>query len=616
MKIEFIQRRPPALLTAATLTAIIATGCFQSSELTAQSPPTSDAVDDTPPTLEWVLTESDRNGPGNQRIRRLLVFVDSLAAAEIEPSIDRLLADRPYGRFLDATRMLYARWWEIDEDAVLEHALALESDVQFSTLSLVLTFWAADEPEKAWQWFEEHADVVQRNSGVTILREIARDDPPKALALYAESTVLHPSLTGGNPGFLYGTWANDDPAAAASHLDASSLSPSERSSAMLSIIPVWIRTDFDAAWEWAKSARQADERHRAMETAVSFLALSDLDKAETLMVEFPEGSARQSAIFNLVSNLQLEDPERAYQIMRKYGGTRMEGNILGRWAIHDADKALAAAKTQIPIGPRQKQAFNEIISIVARHDTEKAIEILEGFEHGSRLTHGASMIASRMAQRNLDEALKWAESLVDDDLKKAALSEVASRWLDTAAEKAAAYALDQNASGSSNDLLGLTLSRWVYKDPEACAQWIVDNLKESDQRSHLGSAVGHWAEHEPDAASEWTAALPESDTRDDCIGRLGSQWGYHHPAGGDQWLASLAKGKARDKAISNYATRAFEYFPEKAMEWCTRIDDPDLQKRAVQQNAYQYLRNQPDEARAWIRSSSLSDELKKSLLGE
>jgi len=616
MKTEFTHRRPSRLLVAGMLAGIIATGSLPSSELAAQTSPASEAAADTPVTLEWVLTESDRAGLGNERIRRLLAFVDSLDPSEIEPTIDRLLEDYADGRFHEATRMLYSRWWELDRDAALQHVLALEGDVQFSPMNLVMTLWAAANPMEAWQWFIENADTVHRSSGMPILREIVRDDPAKALKMYAESSVLHRSLNGSNPGFLYGFWATQDPAAAAAHLDASSLSPSERSSAMLSILTVWIRTDFDAAWKWAKSARQTDGRHRAMETAVSFLALSDLDKAESLLVEFPEGPARQSAISNLASSLQLEDPERAFEIMRKHGGTRIESNILGRWAIFDADAALETAKTQIPIGPRQKQAFNAIISSVARHDTAKAIRILEGFGPGSKLTHGASMIATQMAQHDLDAALKWAESLQDDELKKAALSEVASKWLDTAAEDAATYALAREADGSSQGLLSTTLSRWGYKDPKACAQWIVDHLKESDQRSHLGSAVGHWAEHEPEAASEWTAALPGSETRDDCIGRLGSQWGYHHPAGGDKWLAGLAPGKARDQAISNYATRAFEYFPEKALEWCTKIDDPALQKRAVQQNAYQYLRDQPERAREWIRSSSLPDELKKSLLGK
>lgn len=570
----------------------------------------------TVPTLEWVLTESDRSGLGNKRLRRLLGFVDSLDTAEFEPTIHRLAENLTYGRFSNASQMLYSRWWTIDRDAVLKYLLTLEGDTRSSAMGTVLGFWAVEDPMTAWQWFEENSDDARSVAGHLILREIVRSDPALALELFEKRKRVQNSIHDWNPGFLYGNWAVQDPVAAAAHLDASAMPPNKKASAITSIVSIWIRNDADAAWQWAKSIRSPEARYRAMEKAIGFLAISDIERADKLMEDFPEGMQRQSAISSLVGTLYLQQPDKAFAMVQKHGGARIEGMILGRWAISDADKALEVAKTQLSVGPRQQYAFNEIIRNVASRDIDQAIRILGGFPPASNQIQGATLIATQLAEQSVEKARHWAEKLPEGEAKKAAMSEVASKWVAEAAEDAATYALDQAAINPSNDLLRRTLSHWGYKDPKTCAQWITSHLEEDNQLTHLSSAVSSWAEHEPDAASKWTAALPEGEVRDACIGRLGSQWGYHHPADGAKWLEGLKAGKARDEAISNFVQRSFEYLPEEALEWCAQIDDPDRQKRAIQQIASKYLRSQPEKARQWIQSSSLSDELKKSLLGE
>ncbi len=264
------------------------------------------------PSLKEILTEAGQPGLGNVRIRRMLDFVESLNEEELEEALDQALTQNRYGRINELVKMLYAKWVTLDLDAALEHAKGQSGDTQWASLGAVLQLWAEKEPMRAWKWFEENGTQLQSAFiGHSILTKIARDDPQKALALFAKSTVYRHD----SPGFLYGTWALSDPAAAAKGIEKEK-NLQYRAEAILKIISVWAEQDQEAAWQWAKTLPRKGEQHRAMESIVSLLALRGFERVKALIEEFPRGKPRQSAINTAVSGMALTDPEKSFHFVK------------------------------------------------------------------------------------------------------------------------------------------------------------------------------------------------------------------------------------------------------------------------------------------------------------
>ena len=571
------------------------------------------------PTFDRVLTEADQPGLGNARQHRMLAFVESLDAAQIGSTLDRVQAQNPFGRAYELVRALYARWTELDRPAALDHALNLTGNNRQSSLGSVVTFWAEREPQLAWQWFEENAETIQQPfAGTSILTTIAREQPEKALALFSASQVMQRSFSSNGPDFLYGTWAGNDPEAAATHLQANLKHPNHRRAAISRIISAWIARDPDAAWTWAKQLPGESERLRAMETSITYLAINDLDRARVLLEEFSEGKARRSVISSLLSTVAMNHPEKAVELVKQSLPTDETSQILGQaysiWAIRDPEQAFAAASKDLKPGSVRKSTLQDIVRRAATQNVDLGLKLLKQLGLTSDHPSAASAVARTMAERDIEQAVTWAESLPDGEMKTSAVQAVLSTWLEEDAQQAIDYALEQDGESPRQSLVAYCLNRWGYLDPPAAVEWAHKNLDLPTHSAQIASAVERWAEHELRGASDWTAALPAGPLYDACLARIAYQWGYRDPIGGDTWLQSLEPGPARDQAISNYAGRADEFEPELALDWAGKIDDEKLRERTIENSARRYLRSQPEKAAAWIESSSLSDKQKQTLL--
>lgn len=572
--------------------------------------------------LDEVLEISRHAGRGNDRLRQMLDFVEELDEAEVEAAVDRLTNSNPAGRHYDLLPMLYHRWCELDREAALNHASSQEGNQQSVAVSAVVGWWAARDADAAWDWLEsEGFKLVMASPGQSILSTIAKDDPEKALALHRDSKAIRGSSISDSPAFIYGTWALEDPAAAAARLDQEK-NPSTRMSAINSILNSWSTSDPDAAWEWIVRLTRSEERQFALRFFFSQLALDDFDRTEEFLEKLASGYEKDNALEGIVSGYSFRDPVRGYQIAKNYSGGRIEdqgllSSVFSSWAHRDPEKAFEAAKEEVSSGRNREMILGQIIQSASQKDTERAAAMLEEVGHEGDFGFAAGSIARIKAKEDIDSALAWADALPEGSGRVQAISAVFSEWARDAPGEAAALALKRAQDDPGSGLPREVLSSWGSREPAEAVAWTVANA-EPDQRERLVSGlIMPWAQDDLSAAVEWVDALPEDEKalKVACLRQLANVWADRDLEEAADWLGKLEPGEERDQVIETFSSRVFHREPEVGMMWTLKIEDERKRDGSFESMARRYLASHPEKARLWIEEHpEVPTEVKDRLL--
>ncbi len=560
--------------------------------------------------LEEVMKVSRHAGRGNDRLRQMLDFAEGLDASEVEAALDQVIEHNPAGRHYDLLPMLYHRWCELDLAAALEHATRQEGNQQSASVGAVVGWWAARDPDAAWEWFETEGHSLEMASpGQTILVGIAKTDPEKALVLHRESEAYRRSSNSDSPAFLYGTWALDDPAAAAARLDGEK-NASVRMSATNSILNSWSQSDPDAAWAWIQQRPRSEERLFAIGVFFSQSALNDPSRGEEFLAGLEPGYERDKALESMVSGLSFRDPARAYEIAKRYSGDPVEDagllySVFSSWARREPEKAFQVARDELPSGRNREGLLGQIIQTTSQQDVDLATRMLAEIGTQGELGFAVGSIARNKAKENVEAALAWADSLPKGNAREQATSEVFSEWVADAPAEAAAGAMERAKDDPGSNLPRTVLGGWAGREPFQAIEWAMENAGEDRRASLVSGLIMPWAQKDLPGAVEWVTALPSEDKqlKGACLGQLAYVWADRDPEEATAWLDSLEPGGSRDQAISSYAGRVYHRDPERGMTWALKMEDENQRNGIFESMARRYLASDPDKARAWIEEN-------------
>ncbi|NBT24610.1 hypothetical protein EBT11_08225, partial [bacterium] len=133
-----------------------------------------------------------------------------------------------------------------------------------------------------------------------------------------------------------------------------------------------------------------------------------------------------------------------------------------------------------------------------------------------------------LAHANLDEvkrALRWAESLPDGPIKKAALADILQRWAEMDGAGATNYATQLYEATGNAGPLREALQGWAQTDPNGALQklqslGLTDGLK-ANIRSDL---VAQWTEQNPQGAAAYAASNRETGSWMGLVATVADQW--------------------------------------------------------------------------------------------
>ena len=163
----------------------------------------------------------------------------------------------------------------------------------------------------------------------------------------------------------------------------------------------------------------------------------------------------------------------------------------------------------------QNRALSEKAWDVIETDPDLALETFRQMIAGSEeknclLAH----FAMRLADRNADEAIRWANALNIDDEKSLAFGKIALVLSEKEPERAARLLSESGVAGRDLDVAVVQVAqRWATTSPAAAAAWVALFSAGEARSAALAEVVSAWIRKNASEAFAWIPSIPDPALR-------------------------------------------------------------------------------------------------------
>lgn len=451
-----------------------------------------------------------------------------LAASTDRKGIERLLEEaESIGRESErraAMSILYQRLAELDPGAAIDHMLARKDGPDSDWLYAVFYGWARADLDGALARAAKLDERSRRIAANAIVR--SRDDLPTAerqalgSQLDVRIPVRDPATTDlRTPAAAQRSWQS---ALAIADRDA-------RRSALFALAQEWGRQDPQAAIRAIESVRERSQRDALLQIALQGWAQKDPVQAAEWALARPPSHARVQLLATALGGLVAKDPSAAMAMLERLSATekqRLTPNVLMNWARREPQEAAAW---------------------LAKH----------GDVHMHQ--NALAMIASIYAERDPDEAMRWAGSLPAENAQLV-MGQVVERIARDDPERASAIVRQMKEGPQRTGAMAGIARTWAQSDPRAALTWL-QMQSGSDVTPDLYRAIfSQWAVYDQEAAVSQSNFFLDSGTRDAAI--LGILEVAHLDTGlVDRLYQRLEGAQAKHQAASRLYVRLRETDP-------------------------------------------------------
>jgi hypothetical protein len=155
----------------------------------------------------------------------------------------------------------------------------------------------------------------------------------------------------------------------------------------------------------------------------------------------------------------------------------------------------------------------------ANNDPRSAAEWAE--KQGDEQMHRQAlmMIASTYAERNPDEALRWAATLSGEN-SQVVMSQVIQRIAQDDPERAGSMVSQIDDGPLRESAIAAVAQTWAQWDPRAALAWVAKQSSSEATPGLYGAVFGQWAVYDVEAAVSQLSFILDSDTRNAAIGGI------------------------------------------------------------------------------------------------
>ena len=168
--------------------------------------------------------------------------------------------------------------------------------------------------------------------------------------------------------------------------------------------------------------------------------------------------------------------------------------------------------------PKERnQALAEAIWATLELDPELALEgfqklIGESDEKNQLIQH----FAMRLAEKNVEEATKWASALPTEQEQSLAFGNIALVLAEQEPERAAKLLSDSGVAGRDFDVAVVqVVQRWAATSPVQAAEWVMLFEASDARKAGLKSVASVWAQNDPQGAFTWISTIKDSSIREE-----------------------------------------------------------------------------------------------------
>lgn len=126
--------------------------------------------------------------------------------------------------------------------------------------------------------------------------------------------------------------------------------------------------------------------------------------------------------------------------------------------------------------------------------------------------------AMRLAEQNVDEAVKWATALETEDEKSQAFGKIALVLSENDPQRAARLLSDSGVAGREFDVAVVqVVQRWAAQAPADAAAWVVLFDPGEARSAGLKETLSVWSRNDPQAAFAWIAAIQDEQIHREAV---------------------------------------------------------------------------------------------------
>lgn len=627
---------------------------------------------------------------------RLISLLSQIPVEELPHLARALLPELQERRGRDALWIIFLRWSELDPAAALVAAKAFAAvAVRTQALKAVHFGWAKNDPDAAKRHVLNLAPgPLRKKLALVLIEEMTARNPPAALDLlehaeiwsYSYSEAVMPifrnwarsdadgamaaarrmnnipgrsfaqravieMIAESDPlaawkriGELPATVRSDTRNAIVSNLAktdvqlameyARKINPSDRLSALHSVIQVWMERDPGGLAAWSKTADDrliksiaerslqkqrlehdpqgmADyittltdrtKRHELARQLASSWGNSDPAAAIEWARALPPGQTRRRVLESLAYGIADSDPHAVAELIEKdtAGSHRkqLERNLAEQWSRRDPEGALEWFDSLSDFS--KKGTAGPIVSAIAREDPSRAADILATLPSSFVKQSGGavSLIARNWTATDPDRTLTWIDSLPDTSIRQEAYREFA-QTLVTEDRTLALAMVDQLDEGGRHAMVHTLARNWALADSEAALSW-VDTLPAEESADVKMSAILSIASMDPRAAAETVSFMPAGAAQDQIANAVVHTWSYQDPAAAANWATEFPPGELRNLVVSGTVENWVDEDSAGAEEFVRSLPKDELRTLAASALIEGMSRNEPASASKWI----------------
>ena len=402
-------------------------------------------------------------------------------------------------------------------------------------------------------------------------------DPAGAFALLKRTDEANPQLYHE----VFDNWAEMDPTTAA-RTALTVTKPAERREALKIIAKEWAERDPKALFDWiSNDGLNTLERETMRNEAMGAYANRDA-KAAMEMLEGMDAGVRNRALPSVVRELVEQDPQAAADWLRTAPDSFAKYKAIeeNSWRFANEAPGLAIDLAQ-EIPEMRERTLSSAFSTLAQQDFDSAMAKADDWKDSPDYQNIMQSIASGYSSKNPEEALEWANTLDDADIRNSAISNAISRLSGE----------DPNLALKELDGLGLSTDDTTYQNS-------------------IRNVASSWARIDPVSASEWIDTLPDENLQSNAIQSVADRWARIDPVSASEWIGGLNEGPARDQAASTLVRRIQRDDPESAAIWAGSIGDESIRNNTLNSVFSNWMQRDPDGAMSAIEGSSLPEGMK------
>ncbi|MFK8052464.1 MAG: hypothetical protein AB8F65_05785 [Woeseiaceae bacterium] len=462
--------------------------------------------------FDTALTEATLR-PGNQLVVAQALYsalpsLDDPRVIDIENALGKSPAD-------DVKAKEIATLYSESPALAIGHLNATATPKDKIVIEALAKLMLADTGTEAIAYLEDIADgALRRTLRRSLIAAATEEDPITAIAMIQENDWERSEQASMSEAFKALTKQDADTALVL----IADLSPGMRANMEQTVVMTVADFDIDRALIMSQMLTYATEE-RMRGGLASALVQTNIDRAFEIALGIEDPRARAISIQGFVYKANIEDMTKIADLIMAqpetpWGGNNRLGQVARRWAVEDAEGALAWASALSD--DTRSGAIGQIISEIAKTDPNEAVTLVNSLSSDSNDDVRRTLAASLSSMNMVSEGLMLADGATSADAKRSIRLASLNRMINDDPENALALAQQIGDQDVSDVVLSRVIGKSGRIDPAAALSRVNDITNRTIRERTEAQLIGELAKSDIDAAFRRVRSI-EPGTRYDSL---------------------------------------------------------------------------------------------------